>query len=667
MTDWVAELCSHLGVQSQYRGYEGQTVRVARDTRIAVLRALELNISSNEDAREMLQEMQSKDAGRPAPHEVIVQAGQASEISLTQAVEWRLEAEGTGEVLATGSTVDHISLPSLPIGIHSLHLSAKSGDTTTWILARPDHAVRLEDRIAEPHIWGVLAALYGLTDGPSAPIGTYALLGHYAETIAGHGADFLGINPIHAMGQSLPDDVISPYSPSHRAFLNTWHCAGAGQTKHFGSDLIDYPSALHHTEQALASQFVEFSQLPADAPDRQAYEAYVASARATLHEFAVFEALSARFGPDWRAWPALYRDHDAEALSKFEHYNARVITQRKWAQWEADRQLSRAQSRATDAGMRIGIYLDLAVGPRLGGAETWVKGTSLITGATLGAPPDPLGPSGQSWGLAPQSPLKCRTQGYAGFARLLRAVMRHAGMIRIDHVLGLMRSFWIPEGSDEGTYVSYPFDALLAVVAIESARNGTIVVGEDLGLVPEGLRDQLALSGIYGLDVLQYMRTPAGGFVDTADTRELAVCGFATHDTPTVAGFFAAEDAEVRHRLGSINEQTLDQTRADRALAQRSLGTSKPVLEIHRQLARARSSMVAIQLDDIAERTSQQNLPGTIDEYPNWRLKAPLSLSEISTSKAFARLGADMLAENRSNPKKREMEHELQDCSNQTH
>jgi len=293
-----------------------------------------------------------------------------------------------------------------------------------------------------------------------------------------------------------------------------------------------------------------------------------------------------------------------------------------------------------------------------------VQDTSLITGATLGAPPDPLGPLGQSWGLAPQCPLKCRDEGYAGFSRLLRANMRHAGMIRIDHVLGLMRSFWIPDGGRDGTNGRYPFDALLAVVVIESVRNNTIVVGEDLGLVPEGLREDLAASGIYGLDVLQYMRTTTGGFTDPSDTRQQAVCAFATHDTPTIAGFFSAEDARVRHDIGGIDAGALAQTRADRTRALDTLGPSDPVPQIHRNLARANASMVAIQLDDIAARKSQQNLPGTVDAYPNWRLKAPFRIDEIATSDAFANLADDMRAQARSNTQALETEDGLQNSPN---
>ncbi|NNE54139.1 MAG: 4-alpha-glucanotransferase [Sulfitobacter sp.] len=663
----MSRLCTHVGVHAQYRGYEGQTVEVSRDTQGAVLRAMGLDVGSDADAQGLLEQLQAEDAARPLPPEVIVEAGNLSDLRLLHPAEWRLEAEGIRDTLASGHGSETLSLPPLPMGIHRLRLATGTGEHTTWVLARPARAIQLEDHIPEARVWGVLAALYGLTDGDTAPIGSYDLLGKYAAAMAGHGADFLGINPVHAMGQVRPDDVISPYSPSHRAFLNTWHCSEQNGPAGVGTELIDYPSALRTNARALSQQFAGFCALPEDAPEKQAFQSFTTQADTALQEFALFEALSASLGADWRDWPAPYRDHDANALAAFEERHAREITRTKWAQWQAEVQLADAQARARIAGMRVGLYLDLAVGPRLGGAETWVKDTSLITGATLGAPPDPLGPLGQSWGLAPQSPLKCRAEGYAGFARLLRAIMRHAGMIRIDHVLGLMRSFWIPEGGTEGTYVSYPFEALLAVVAIESVRNNAIVVGEDLGLVPEGLREKLAVSGIYGLDVLQYMRTPTGGFVDTSDTRKLAVCAFATHDTPTVAGFFAAEDARVRHEFGGIDAETLEQTRADRRRARERLASSDPVAEIHRQLARANASMVAIQLDDIAERTAQQNLPGTIDSYPNWRLKAPFTVDEIATSDAFARLASDMAAQKRANPERMEKEDDLSDCSDHAH
>lgn len=661
MTDWMSDLCTYMGVHARYRGFDGQMIEVSRDTQKAVLRAMGLDVGSGRDAQSHLEHMKAEDAARPLPPEVIVEAGKPTEIPLEQPAEWLIEAEGSGDTLARGQGDETLSLPSLPMGIHRLRLTNTTTEHTTWILARPARAIRLEDHVPQARIWGVTAALYGLTDGATAQTGSYDLLGDYAAAMAKHGADFLGINPVHAMGQVRPDDVISPYSPSHRAFLNTWHCAASGKSAGNDAELVDYPAALTTNARTLADQFAAFCALTETAPEKHAFRAFSEQSGAPLREFALFEALSVKLGADWRTWPAPYRDHEPEALAAFAAQHSDDITQIEWAEWQAELQLAAAQDKAQAGGMRVGLYLDLAVGPRLGGAETWDRDTALVTGATLGAPPDPLGPTGQSWGLAPLSPLKCRATGYAGFARLLRSIMRHAGMIRIDHVLGLMRSYWIPEGGTEGTYVSYPFEALLAVVAIESVRNNTIVVGEDLGLVPDGLRDELGASGIYGLDVLQYMRIPTGGFVDTSDTRELAVCAFATHDTPTVAGFLAAEDARVRHAIGGIDADTLGQILADRKRAQDTLCTSDPVTQIHRNLAKANASMVAIQLDDIAARLSQQNLPGTVDNYPNWRLKAPFTLDEIGASPAFKQLAKDMAAQGRSNKHGMEMADDLSD------
>lgn len=661
MTDWVAELCQYVGVTSEYRGFDGKTIQVAPDTQIAVLCAMGLHVTSDADAKAVLRQMQSVEEQRLLPQELIVTAGQGTEIPVARPVAWSLELEDTGQVQASGEAAESIVLSALPVGIHRLRLN---GNFTTWVLARPARALILSDIVAKPRIWGVLASLYGLTDKTAASLGSYGSLREYAAAMAGYGADFIGINPIHAMGQVRPDDVISPYSPSHREFLNTWYVTKAGPAT---SDLIDYPAALQENAAALDDGFEEFLRLPDGAPEKRSLAGFRASGGARLRDFAVFEALAGHFGPDWRKWPTPYQDRDSGAVAAFAQDHEQAIALVEWAQWQSDVQLASAQAFATKSGMRVGLYLDLAVGPRLGGAETWGKDSALVTGATLGAPPDPLGPAGQSWGLAPLSPLKIRERGYASFARLLRSVMCHAGMIRIDHVLGLMRSFWIPEGCDEGTYVSYPFDALLAVVAIESVRNQTIVVGEDLGLVPSGLREKTAASGIYGLDVLQYMRSEDGGFVETSETRKKAVCAFATHDTPTIAGFFAAEDARARAEIGDIDSTSLADVSADRHAAARTLGAAQPVKEIHNRLARSNSEIVAIQLDDIAERKDQQNLPGTVDQYPNWRLKAPFSVSDIKSSEAFVHLGAEMSAHNRSNSFGMEKDNDLQDCSNLTH
>ncbi|GAB4382076.1 4-alpha-glucanotransferase [Albidovulum sp.] len=667
MTDWVRSLARHLGIASDYRGFGGERVTVSAETLHAVMAAMGHPVASQSEARDRLRELRAAAAAHPARPEVILRAGRRASLAVTRPVDWTLEAEGTGAPLASGRAETAMRLPPLAMGVHRLVLRAGAQHWQTWVFARPARAVALSDRTGRARAWGVTTALYGLTDGGRVPIGDYARLGAYGAALARHGADFIGINPVHAMGRTRPDDVVSPYSPSHRGFLNTWH-AGTGEAAPAAAgELIDYGAALAANARALQAGFARFRALPAEAEERHAFAAFTAGAGPALDDFALFEVLADAHGPDWRSWPTAFRDRDTAALGAVRRDRREAIDFVKWAQWEADRQLAAAQERVRAAGMGVGLYLDLAVGPRPGGAESWAEGSALVTGATLGAPPDPLSPAGQSWGLAPLSPQASRAEGHAGFARLLRAVMRHAGMIRIDHVIGLMRAYWIPEGGREGTYVSYPLDALLAVVAIEGARSGTIVIGEDLGLVPEGLRETLDAHGIYGMEVLQFLRDPAGGFADPATLRRRALCAFATHDTPTIAGYLAAEDARLQAGLGMLSAAGFERIRADRARAQAALGPGPAAEEIHRRLAAARSELVAVQLEDIAGRKEQQNLPGTVEGHPNWRRAAPFSIAQIESAPEFARLGREMARAGRTNARKTENGHDLPDCSNIAH
>ena len=311
--------------------------------------------------------------------------------------------------------------------------------------------------------------------------------------------------------------------------------------------------------------------------------------------------------------------------------------------------------------MILGLYLDLAVGARLGGAESWGRSSASATGVSLGAPPDQLSPAGQNWQLAAFAPRKLQEGRYAAFRQILAKTLRHCGVLRIDHALGLSRSFWIPEDGSPGGYIRQPFEALMAVIAIEAQRAGAVIVGEDLGLVPPGFRDAMADGGLCGYTVLQYEKDSKGRFLPTGHLRAQSLACFGTHDTPTLRGFWEGRDIGWWQKLGWIDAEQAEaaqKTREDekrQLLAPSKAQTQDPAQElgdmsdaIHRRLAKAPSALVAAQLDDILTVAEAQNLPGTVYEHPNWRRRYPLTISQIAASDALAKTSQIMTEAGRS-------------------
>jgi 4-alpha-glucanotransferase len=318
-------------------------------------------------------------------------------------------------------------------------------------------------------------------------------------------------------------------------------------------------------------------------------------------------------------------------------------------QWSADRQLAAAQQAGRDAGMSLGLYLDLAVGARLGGAESWGPEAATASGVSLGAPPDHLSPAGQNWQLAALSPHRLRQGRYEAFRFVLRQNMRHCGLLRIDHALGLNRSFWLPEDGTPGGYIRQPFRALMAIIAIEARRSGTVVVGEDLGLVPAGFREEMAASGLYGYSVLQYEKDETGALLPVEALRPQSLACFGTHDTPTLEGFWQGRDIAWWQKLGWISEEEaawavdrrtgekrqLAGVKAPDPLPQRAGAGLRDL--VHENLARAPAGLAAVQLDDILSIEEAQNLPGTIYDHPNWRRRYPQTIEQIAAGPDFDR------------------------------
>lgn len=641
----LLQLADLVGVFRDFTDMQSIVHQCAPDTQRALIAANGIAAVTDAEVRESFDALCAQQSDRYLPDDVVVTAGEAQKILVDAPVEWGVLSEADEKLLAEGQTAEAIDLPALPLGVHVLNLKGERGAQHVTLIASPKRCPSVQDLTGQNRVWGVVAALYGLTTGPRKSLADFEDLSDLAQLLGRRSAGFVGVNPVHALGVSA-HDTISPYSPTHRGFLNTDHIAlSQKDAPAIDLGLLDYAShrCVQNTE--LASGFEVFKE--SGLTDQHAdFDLFCTQGGAALDDFAHYETISETYGPDWRRWP---QNPTGETRDK-----NRVLFH-KWMQWRADTQLAAAQAKARSSGMALGLYLDLAVGARVGGAESWGGQSAAADGVTLGAPPDHLSPAGQNWQLAGLSPRKLQAGKYDAFRFVLRQNMRHCGVLRIDHALGLSRSFWIPEDGSPGGYIRQPFQSLTAIIAIEAQRAGTIIVGEDLGLVPTGFRDEMATQGLYGYSVLQYEKDDAGTFTSPQQLRAQSLACFGTHDTPTLAGFWQSADVAWWEKLGWITPPQAAKARKDRAGEKRQLSgikarsplpaqaTPKIRDTVHATLAQAPAALVAVQLDDILGLSVAQNLPGTIDEHPNWRRTYPLTLDQIAESAAL-RETADLMA-----------------------
>jgi len=630
--DALDDLCAAMGVVWRYRGDGDVWQEAPVESRRALLSAMDCPAGTEAEAAESLATLRARAARRHLPQWLVDSPGVPA--PLAPALDWALTLED-------GATIDGAAgqpLPALPAGLHRLCLDDQC---TTLIIAPP----RLKD---PPRGWGMTAPLYGLWQDRPRGLGTYGHLAALAEGIGRAGASFLGINPIHA-GFPLDPANFSPYAPSSRRRLNILHIAtdspGAAE-----GPLIDHAREIHAQCAALEASHAAFLAKGCD----PAFAAWRRAEGPTLEAFATHQALSERFGPYWTDWPGAFRNPDSAATRAFAAEHADRLNFHCWAQWEASRQLAAAQTGAKAGGMHFGLYLDLAVGTHPSGAETWAEPALYARGVSLGCPPDPLGPSGQRWGLAPMRPDALAEASFAPLAQTLRAQLHHAGLLRIDHILGFDRAFWIPEGLP-GAYVSMPKPAMLAVVRLEAARADARIVGEDLGTIPEGLRDDLADSGILGCRVAMFERdgTVAQGFRPGAAYDRQALASFGTHDAPTWRGWRAGRDIDWREKLGEADADTAAARRRARARdvagfdALAAAENDSPDA-MHGFLAGCAALLVAVQAEDVLDCDEQPNLPGTIHDHPNWRRRLPVAANRIAADPRTGRTARIMARAGRS-------------------
>jgi (1->4)-alpha-D-glucan 1-alpha-D-glucosylmutase len=496
-------------------------------------------------------------------------------------------------------------------------------------------------------VWGFGVQLYGLRSARNWGIGDFGDLRTLVGLSARRGASLIGVNPLHA-GDG------SPYSPSSRHALN-WRyldieaipgyaasrkaralVSSATFQKRLAmlreAELVDHEGVRRAKLEVLELLFKEAS-LKSDALPEGA------------RTYALFEALREKLGGPWQSWPGPYRDPGSKEVSSFRKSHSKRVRFHEYVQWQARKQLDAVQAHARELGMPIGLYVDLALGADAGGAEVWADQASYALDVSCGAPPDEFNPLGQDWGLPPFSPRALRATGCEPFAALLRSNMPEGGALRLDHVMALMRLYWIPRGAkaERGGYVSYPFRDLVAVLARESRRSRCLVVGEDLGTVPKPLRAALNEAGVLSYRPLLFGKDEAGEYSPpSAYPRDALVCA-STHDLPTWRGFWAGSDGALRASLGLAIDPVAEKERreADKAALARALareGLDRSAAAAHAFISRTPCKLALAQPEDVFELLEQANLPGSIDEHPNWRRKLPLELERWDTDRRVAAL-----------------------------
>ncbi|QCR34746.1 4-alpha-glucanotransferase [Nissabacter sp. SGAir0207] len=607
---------------------------------------------------------------------------------------WVLEQEDGSRVEGRASGRKSISLPTrLPAGYHQLTLEQKGQRWGCRIIVAPKRCYEPEALLTGKKLWGACVQLYTLRSENNWGIGDFGDLRLMLEETARRGGAFIGLNPIHALYPAMPESA-SPYSPSSRRWLNIvyidvnavdefrhseaaqrwWHAPEnqAALERARAAEWVEYSTVTALKLAALRQAFPLFENLPASHARKRAYLHFVAQGGSSLRQQAAFDALHERLMQEeegrwgWPAWPEQYRD-GVEAAEAFYLSHRAEVEFYQWLQWLAHSQFAACYAHSEALGMPIGLYRDLAVGVSEGGAETWCDRELYCLRASVGAPPDILGPLGQNWGLPPMDPNVMMTRGYQPFIDLLRANMTDCGALRIDHVMALLRLWWIPygEGAAQGAYVQYPVDDLLAVLALESQRHRCMVIGEDLGTVPVEIVARLRDSGVYSYKVLYFEHDRDNIYRAPQSYPVQAMATATTHDLPTLRGFWQSGDLMLGHKLGLYPDKVvfagllMDREKARQGLLNglhqygcvpKKLGHKASMMAMsqtlnrgmQRYIADSASALLGLQPEDWLDMEMPVNIPGTTDQYPNWRRKLTVTLEEMFADQRVNRLLKDL-------------------------
>lgn len=669
-------LAGRAGLAVDWIDANGRPQRVSPDALRAVLKGLGHPADNDAEINASLRDLEQVQQDKHLPPLLTVDSGEGLDLAryFEPDTACRVSLEG-GEVMELHLDRDAVLPGVIALGYHQVHIA---GQTFTLAVA-PRHCYRVADAVDShtPRAWGLSAQLYALRRLGDGGFGDTLALEHLARSAAERGADALAISPMHAMFSADPERY-SPYSPSSRLFLNSLYASpgcilgerevrnaieacGLADELHTLEQhtLIDWPAAAKAKQRLLRALYDDFRH--GHHPQHADFLSFRQAGAEALENHCRFEAIQAVRAAagedlDWRHWPEEWRSPQSPALVHFAEANRDDIGFYAFGQWLIARCLERAQQAARGSGMGIGLIADLAVGADGGGSQAWSRQDELLAGLTVGAPPDILNRAGQGWGISAFAPEGLKRHGFRAFIEMLRANFAHAGGLRIDHVMGLQRLWVIPMDASpqDGAYLYYPVDDLLRLLALESHRHQAIVLGEDLGTVPDGLRDKLIGRSILGMRVLLFEQGHDGQFKPILDWPDNALATTSTHDLPTLNGWWHSRDIDWNVQLGLIDAPGMEQWREHRLRERQALRqalsqdpqnfvdevrneTDHMIDASVRYLGHTRAPLVLLPLEDALGLEEQANLPGTTDTHPNWRRRLPGEAASLLDNAGAAR------------------------------
>jgi 4-alpha-glucanotransferase len=712
----IEQLAQLVGFHQSYNDSFGKQVFAKDEARHALLKAMGYDLSSTDVLEQQIKSLNEQSWRNMLPathiakceedeHSVVISVKSDDIDTLT----WRITAE-TGEefseqiTLTTLVKIDEshldgeyfvkyqLALPKLASGYHQLSIVFGEQTASCHLIFAPKTCYSPQEASVKK-MWGYAAQLYSLRSENNWGMGDFGDLLGLIEKSAEQGVSAIGLNPLHPLYPNNPAHR-SPYSPTSRCFLNEMYidvtkvpgfkaCKAAQQrfnSEEFqaklafarDTELIDYSAVADVKYQILECLFTDFSTNASKALLSE-FNDFKAEQGNDLLSLTTFDALYEYFRAQdenaygWKMWPVAYQEPTSDEVKAFQTSHATRINYFAYLQWLAHRQLTAVASTAKERDMPVGLYLDLAVGCDGSGVDVWCDKAVYVSGAAVGAPPDAMNTLGQDWGLTPINPVALKQQGYLPLVKALRSNMQYAGALRIDHILGLMRQYWVAPGmkADEGVYITFPLEDILRIIALESRREKCVVIGEDLGTVPDGFGEIMAAAGLLSYKVLFFERWESGFFKRPELYPAQSMVTVSTHDLPTLTGWWTGRDLEWRQELDLYPSAEMGQQERSARIEDRNLLISalddlnvidmekapeqapakmntELSVAVQKYMAQAPSHIQLIPLEDTLEIVEQVNIPGTIDQHPNWRQKLPVALEAFFEQDSVSAIASAM-------------------------